>query len=89
MYSQSYFNLMIVDLTSNNYYHIAYANNGINTTSLSCSPHLKKYHPRISFLNQIVHKSKAAIVVDPNDTCLFSFGNMSVAHNMAESKYII
>lgn len=78
MYSQSYFNLMIVDLTSNNYYHIAYANNGINTTSLSCSPHLKKYHPRISFLNQIVHKSKAAIVVDPNDTCLMTLAYLAL-----------
>ena len=35
-------------------------------------------------LNQIVNKSKAAIVVgfvDPNGTRVFSFGNMSAAHN--------
>lgn len=36
-------------------------------------------------VNQIVHKSKAAIVVgfvDPNGTRIFSFGNMSTAHNL-------
>ena len=36
-------------------------------------------------LNQIVNKSKAAIVigfVDPNGTRIFSFGNMSKAHNV-------
>jgi hypothetical protein len=36
-------------------------------------------------LNQIVNKSKAAIVVgfvDPDGTRLFSFGNMSKAHNI-------
>ena len=36
-------------------------------------------------LNQIVNKSKAAIVVgfiDPNGTRIFSFGNMSKAHNI-------
>jgi CubicO group peptidase (beta-lactamase class C family) len=36
-------------------------------------------------LNQIVNKSKAAIIVgfvDPNGTRIFSFGNMSSAHNM-------
>jgi CubicO group peptidase (beta-lactamase class C family) len=36
-------------------------------------------------LNQIVNKSKAAVVVgfvDPNDTRLFSFENMSKAHNI-------
>lgn len=36
-------------------------------------------------LDQIVNKSKAAIVigfVDPNGTRIFSFGNMSIAHNI-------
>jgi hypothetical protein len=36
-------------------------------------------------LNQIVNKSKAAIVVgfvDPNGTRTFSFGDMSKAHNI-------
>ena len=36
-------------------------------------------------LNQIVNKSKAAIIVgfvDPNGTRIFSFGNMSSAHNI-------
>ena len=36
-------------------------------------------------LNQIVNKSKAAIVVgfvDPSGTRIFSFGNMSKAHNI-------
>jgi serine-type D-Ala-D-Ala carboxypeptidase/endopeptidase len=36
-------------------------------------------------VNQIVNKSKAAIVVgfvDPNGTRIFSFGNMSTAHNI-------
>ena len=36
-------------------------------------------------LNQIVNKSKAAIIVgfiDPNGTRIFSFGNMSKAHNV-------
>ena len=36
-------------------------------------------------LNQIVNKSKGAIVVgfiDPNGTRIFSFGNMSKAHNV-------
>ena len=40
-------------------------------------------------LNQIVNKSKAAIVVgfvDPNGTRLFSFGNMSKAHNITHLK---
>lgn len=35
--------------------------------------------------DQIVNKSKAAIVigfVDPNGTKIFSFGNMSTAHNI-------
>ncbi|MGB8938303.1 MAG: hypothetical protein WCC17_24690 [Candidatus Nitrosopolaris sp.] len=35
-------------------------------------------------LNQIVHKSKAGIVlgfVDPNGTRIFSFGNMSAARS--------
>ena len=40
-------------------------------------------------LDQIVHKSKAAIVigfVDSNGTRIFSFGNMSTAHNIPVSE---
>lgn len=43
------------------------------------SPPVKSF-----ILNQIINKSKAAIVVgfvDPNGTRIFSFGNMSAAHN--------
>lgn len=44
------------------------------------SPPVKSF-----ILNQIINKSKAAIVVgfvDPNGTRIFSFGNMSAAHNI-------
>src|SRR5689334_7378119 len=44
------------------------------------SPPVKSF-----ILNQIVNKSKAAIVVgfvDPNGIRIFSFGNMSAAHNI-------
>ena len=47
----------------------------------------KKYRPQVKnfIFDQIVNKSKAAIVigfVDPNGTKIFSFGNMSTAHNI-------
>ena len=49
-------------------------------TSKEIPPQVKNF-----ILNQIVNKSKAAIVVgfvDPNGTRIFSFGNMSAAHNI-------
>src|SRR5918911_1060862 len=49
-------------------------------TSKEIPPQVKNF-----ILNQIVNKSKAAIVVgfvDPNGTRIFSFGNMSTAHNI-------
>ena len=49
-------------------------------TNKEISPQVKNF-----ILNQIVHKSRAAIVigfVDPNGTRIVSFGNMSTAHNI-------
>ena len=60
------------------------AMSGQSTTSAinykEISPPVKSF-----ILNQIVNKSKAALVVgfvDPNGTKIFSFGNMSKAHNI-------
>src|SRR6266516_5158306 len=60
--------------------------NSYSTTSTNSSMNKEIPPPVKSFiLNQIVNKSKAAIVVgfiDPNGTRIFSFGNMSKAHNV-------
>ncbi len=60
--------------------------NAYSTTSTNSSMNKEIPPPVKSFiLNQIVNKSKAAIVVgfiDPNGTRIFSFGNMSKAHNV-------
>jgi D-alanyl-D-alanine-carboxypeptidase/D-alanyl-D-alanine-endopeptidase len=58
-------------------YSTATTNSSINK---EIPPQVKSF-----ILNQIVNKSKAAIVVgfvDPNGTRIFSFGNMSKAHNV-------
>ncbi|NAL77854.1 hypothetical protein DYY65_06360 [Nitrososphaera sp. AFS] len=60
-----------------------YASQPTNSSAINykeISPPVKSF-----ILNQIVDKSKAAIVVgfvDPNGTRIFSFGNMSAAHNV-------
>ena len=60
--------------------------NAYSTTTTNSSMNKEIPPPVKSFiLNQIVNKSKAAIVVgfiDPNGTRIFSFGNMSKAHNV-------
>ena len=63
----------------------AYSSTYTSTTTNSSlnneiTPQVKSF-----ILNQIVNKSKAAIVVgfvDPNGTRIFSFGNMSTANNI-------
>ncbi len=58
------------------------------TTAATATSSINKEIPvqvKDFILNQIVNKSKAAIVVgfvDPNGTRIFSFGNMSKAHNI-------
>ena len=60
-----------------------FANSATTTNSSineEISPQVKSF-----ILNQIVNKSKAALIVgfvDPNGTRIFSFGNMSKAHNV-------
>src|ERR1043166_2050753 len=65
---------------------LAFSQTDMTTTTSSInkeeiiSPQVKNF-----ILDQIVNKSKAAIVigfVDPNGTRIFSFGNMSTAHNI-------
>jgi D-alanyl-D-alanine-carboxypeptidase/D-alanyl-D-alanine-endopeptidase len=60
--------------------------NAYSTTTTNSSINKEIPPPVKSFiLNQIVNKSKAAMVVgfvDPNGTRIFSFGNMSKAHNV-------
>jgi len=70
-------------------YTIAYASSSTYSASNTNSSTINYKEipaPVKSFiLNQIVNKSKAAIVVgfvDPNGTRIFSFGNMSAAHNV-------
>src|SRR5438874_13735152 len=59
----------------------AYSTSSTNSSiNKEISPQVKSF-----ILNQIINKSKAAIVVgfvDPNGTRIFSFGNMSKAHNI-------
>ncbi|MGC2670007.1 MAG: serine hydrolase domain-containing protein, partial [Candidatus Nitrosopolaris sp.] len=57
------------------------------STTNSSAINNKEIPPQVKnfILDQIVNKSKAAIVVgfvDPNGTRIFSFGNMSAAHNI-------
>jgi CubicO group peptidase (beta-lactamase class C family) len=59
----------------------AYSTSSTNSSiNKEISPQVKSF-----ILNQIINKSKAAIVVgfvDPNGTRIFSFGNMSKSHNI-------
>ncbi len=58
-------------------------NASTTTNPISKNETLLPTQVRNFILSQIVHKSKAAIVVgfvDPNGTRIFSFGNMSSAH---------
>src|ERR1051325_11838030 len=55
------------------------------TTSSINKKEMKSSQVKSFILDQIVNKSKAAIVigfVDPNGTRIFSFGNMSTRHNI-------
>jgi D-alanyl-D-alanine-carboxypeptidase/D-alanyl-D-alanine-endopeptidase len=65
----------------------AFAYSSTSTYSTTNSSLNNEITPQVKsfILNQIVNKSKAAIVigfVDPNGTRIFSFGNMSKAHNV-------
>jgi serine-type D-Ala-D-Ala carboxypeptidase/endopeptidase len=65
----------------------AYSSSSTTSTTTSTSSINKVIPAQVKnfILNQIVNKSKAAIVigfVDPNGTRIFSFGNMSTAHNI-------
>src|ERR671937_352717 len=72
-----------VSITMTSWMAFAYSSTSTansSITSKEISPQVKNF-----ILNQIVNKSKAAIVVgfvDPNGTRIFSFGNMSTAHNI-------
>ena len=58
----------------------AYSTTTNSSINKEIPPQVKSF-----ILNQIVNKSKAALVVgfvDPNGTRIFSFGNMSKAHNV-------
>ena len=63
----------------------AYSSTTSATTTNSINKEAIPTQVKNFILNQIVNKSKAAIVigfVDPNGTRIFSFGNMSTAHNI-------
>jgi CubicO group peptidase (beta-lactamase class C family) len=66
----------------------AYSSSSSTTSTTTSTSSINKVIPaqvKDFILNQIVNKSKAAIVigfVDPNGTRIFSFGNMSTAHNI-------
>ena len=63
----------------------AYSSTTSATTTNSINKETIPTQVKNFILNQIVNKSKAAIVigfVDPNGTRIFSFGNMSTAHNI-------
>jgi len=65
----------------------AYSFNSTSDISSNSSGTYKEIPTQVKnfIVNQIVNKSKAAIVigyVDPNGTRIFSFGNMSTAHNV-------
>jgi D-alanyl-D-alanine-carboxypeptidase/D-alanyl-D-alanine-endopeptidase len=63
----------------------AYSSTSNSTTTNSSLNNVITPQVKSFILNQIVNKSKAAIVigfVDPNGTRIFSFGNMSKAHNV-------
>src|SRR5919197_3991923 len=65
----------------------AYSSSTTSTTTTTNSINKEVIPDQVKnfILNQIVNKSKAAIVigfVNPNGTRIFSFGNMSIAHNV-------
>jgi D-alanyl-D-alanine-carboxypeptidase/D-alanyl-D-alanine-endopeptidase len=71
------FTAISIKFSSASAYSTSTTNSSINK---EISPQVKSF-----ILNQIVNKSKAAIVggfIDPNGTRTFSFGNMSKAHNV-------
>jgi serine-type D-Ala-D-Ala carboxypeptidase/endopeptidase len=72
--------LAVILISSSSSTYASTTTNSINNNEMLLPTQVRNF-----ILNQIVHKSKAAIVVgfvDPNGTSIFSFGNMSDHNNI-------
>jgi serine-type D-Ala-D-Ala carboxypeptidase/endopeptidase len=87
LFSGSFAAIWTLTFSTNAFAHsLSTSSTAITNSSAINSKEILLPSPVKSFiLNQIVNKSKAAIVVgfvDPKGTRIFSFGNMSAAHNI-------
>ncbi len=86
LFSGSFAAIWTLTFSYTTFAYISSSTSSVSTINSSAINNKEIPPPVKSFiLNQIINKSKAAIVVgfiDPNGTRIFSFGNLSAAHNI-------